>query len=131
MQQLIELFNTAVGHCHEGRVPEAESLCRTLLKRFSNPHPEVQHLLGAVLSRQGQYAEAIEWLGLAVSRRPKQAVYHFDLAGALRAVGYWSEAVSAYRTAVRLRLLMEAAYRAMWHRYLGGLASAPTPPERR
>src|SRR5450755_1978539 len=83
----------------EGRLMEAEALCRQALEAQPNL-PEAAHLLGVIAHQNGKLDEAIEHLRRAVKLAPHVALFHANLGEMLRLSG-------------RPRLAVEEAQRAI------------------
>ena len=64
---------------HQGRLTEAEALCRRALETLPDQH-EAEHLLGVILRQNGKLGEAIGHLRRANSLAPQVALYHANLA---------------------------------------------------
>ena len=91
---LEQMFHSARRHQAAGRLAEAESLYREILK--SEPfHPDVL--------QTGRSAEAIDLLALALAQRPDDANITGDLGGMLQQAGRYDEALAAYRRFLDLR----------------------------
>ena len=83
----------------EGRLMEAEAVCRQILQGQPTS-PEATHLLGVIAHQNGKLAEAIEHLQRTVKLAPQVALYHANLG-------------EMYRLAGRPRLAAEQAQRAL------------------
>jgi tetratricopeptide (TPR) repeat protein len=92
----------------EGRLMEAESLCRQLLAAQPNL-PEALHLLGVIAHQNGKLAEAIEHLRHAVKLAPRAALFHANLGEMLRLSGRPKLAVEQARRAIEIDPAMPAA----------------------
>lgn len=98
LQEALEL---AIRHHQSGRLSEAESLYRSILKTQPN-HPDALHLLGLIAQHAKQHAAAIDLIRRAIAVNPNwpDACYH--LAVALKDAGQLDEAIAAYRRAIEL-----------------------------
>ncbi len=70
----------------EGRLMEAEAVCRQILQAQPNS-PEAAHLLGVIAHQNGTLADAIEHVQRAVKLAPQVALYHANLGEMLRLAG--------------------------------------------
>jgi tetratricopeptide (TPR) repeat protein len=83
----------------EGRLMEAEAVCRQVLQAQPNS-PEAEHLLGVIAHQSGKLGEAIEHVQRAAKLAPQVALFHANLG-------------EMYRLAGRLKLAVEEARRAL------------------
>ncbi|HEX5243846.1 MAG TPA: tetratricopeptide repeat protein [Tepidisphaeraceae bacterium] len=74
-----------------GRVPEAITRCRVLVKREPE-NAEPIHLLGLLLSQTGKIDEAVAWLRKSLSLDPSQERYWQNLVAVLMGAGRIAEA---------------------------------------
>ena len=88
---------TAFALHKAGRCADAARVYHSLLERDPDD-PAVLHLFGVVHHQCGPFARAAELIGRAIAPRP-DAVYHANLAEALRALGRHEEAAASCRTA--------------------------------
>ena len=95
-----ELANAFRIH-RAGNLTMAARVYQTILSRDPD-QVDALHLLGVLRQQQGQFAEAIELCGKAVSLRPSEASFHSNLAEAYRALGQFDQAVVHCRTALML-----------------------------
>jgi len=98
---LEQMFFAAGEHQTAGRLAEAESLYREILKKEPY-HPDVLHLLAVVLSQTNRFDEAIDLLGQALAHRPDDLNLHGDLGSVLLLAGRRAEAVLAFHRAMDL-----------------------------
>jgi len=82
-----------------GRVDEAAVLYRQVLAR-SPDNPDALHLLGLVLRRQGDAAQAVELIARAVELRPDSHAYRNNLGLALQDCGLHEPAAASFRAAL-------------------------------
>jgi len=99
---IAEALDAAVRHHQAGRAAQAEAIYRQILD-VEPDQPDALHLLGVVYSQRGDPATAIDYIGRAIGRRPREAVYLTNLAIAYRALGRLDEAVASLRRAIELR----------------------------
>src|ERR1700748_204456 len=82
----------------EGRLAEAESLCRRVLEVQPNL-PEAVHLLGIVTHQAGKLGAAIEQVERATELAPRNALFRANLAEMYRQAGQLKRAVEEARRA--------------------------------
>jgi tetratricopeptide (TPR) repeat protein len=97
----VDALMLAEKHRSGGRLDEAQALCRRILDAQPN-EPNALHLLGLVALQSGKFADAFEHLRLAVQLAPDVALYHANLAEALRALNRPDEAECAYRRGLEI-----------------------------
>ena len=85
----------------QGRLPEAEALCRSALA-VAPDDPDALHLLGLVLKQVGRLGEAEELLRRSTLLAPTRAEFHANHANLLRSLGRPRDAELAYRTALQV-----------------------------
>jgi len=95
------LAEAAKAH-REGRHPQAQALCRQILKDLPN-HFDALHLLGASEADCGRYEESLAALTRAVSIEPRSAEAQFKLGMALARLGRHSEARPCLEKAIALK----------------------------
>jgi tetratricopeptide (TPR) repeat protein len=95
------LFAEALRESNEGRLKQAEELCRQILA--ANPsHAGTLHLLGIVASQSGRDELAVELVRRAICLNPSVACYHNSLGAFLQKLNQIEDAVSEYRQALCL-----------------------------
>src|ERR1700761_1924862 len=88
-------------HRREGRMGEAEALCRGVLE--AQPHSyEAEHLLGLITYATGRLAKAVEHFRRAAALAPEIAVHHSNLGEVYRLIGRRDEEIEASRRATAL-----------------------------
>ena len=92
----------------EGRLLEAEALCRSVLETRPDL-PDAEHLLGVIAHQAGKLSEAIEHVQRAVKLAPNAALYHANLGELLRLTGRPRLAVEAARRALAIDPAQHAA----------------------
>jgi protein O-GlcNAc transferase len=96
IQQTIEL---AIQHHNQGRLHEAESLYKQVLR--TNPdHPVALHHLGVIARQAGQNDLAVDFITKALSIKPDYADALNNLGVALKDLGRLDEAVASYQRAI-------------------------------
>ena len=85
----------------EGRLMEAEAVCRQILQAQPNL-PEAEHLLGVIAHQNGKLGEAIEHVQRAVKLAPQVALFHANLGEMLRLAGRPRLAVAPARRALEI-----------------------------
>jgi tetratricopeptide (TPR) repeat protein len=93
----------------EGRLVEAEALCRRVLEAQPS-QPEAQHLLGVIAHQNGKLANAIEHVRRAVKLAPRNALFHANLGEMLRLSGRPKLAADEARRAIEIDPAMAAAH---------------------
>jgi tetratricopeptide (TPR) repeat protein len=93
----------------EGRLMEAEALCRRVLEAQPNL-PEAAHLLGVIAHQNGKLGEAIEHVRLAVKLAPQVALFRANLGEMLRLAGRPAFAADEARRAIEIDPAMAAAH---------------------
>ncbi len=86
---------------NEGRLPEAEALCRRVIEAQPNT-PEAEHLLGLIAHQNGKLGEAIEHVQRATELAPQTALFHANLGEMLRLAGRPRLAADAARRALAI-----------------------------
>lgn len=93
----------------EGRLVEAEALCRRALEAKPDL-PEAEHLLGVIAHQNGKLAEAIEHVRRAVKLAPQVALFRANLGEMLRLAGRPKLAAEEARRAIEIDPSMAAAH---------------------
>jgi tetratricopeptide (TPR) repeat protein len=96
------LFSQGIAHHQAGKLSEAQSLYRQVLKLMPR-QADALHMLGVTEFQAKNYAEAVQLISKAKEHKPDNDLIHFNLGNALRAIGQLEEAGKAFNTAVRLR----------------------------
>jgi tetratricopeptide (TPR) repeat protein len=92
----------------EGRLMEAEAVCRQILQVQPNV-PEAEHLLGVIAHQNGKLSEAIDHVRRAAELAPQVALFHANLGEMLRMAGSPKLAAEAARCALEIEPAMPAA----------------------
>ncbi|SMF40754.1 Flp pilus assembly protein TadD, contains TPR repeats [Tistlia consotensis] len=116
-------FPEALALHQAGRLPEAESLYRAILRREPR-RAEAWHLLGVLAGQCGNLPASLELLDQAIELDPRPALYHENRAKALRRLGRTEPAEAAYHAA-----LARAPRQVGLHLGLGTLLLADRRPE--
>ena len=93
----------------EGRLMEAESVCRQILQAQPKT-PEAEHLLGVIAHQNGKLGEAVEHVQRATRLAPHVALFHANLGEMLRLAGRPRLAVESARRALEADPAMAAAW---------------------
>ncbi len=99
--QIAAQLNLAIQHHRAGRLAEAESIYRQIL-RIDPDHAPALHLLGTIASRARNQDAAIDLIGRAIRLKPSAPMY-CDLGSAYRAHGKPEAALECFREALRLQ----------------------------
>ena len=83
----------------EGRLAEAERICRAILTR-RREQADALLLLGLTVHKAGKTKQAVQFLRRAVAANPAAAEFHNNLGAILEANGELSEATACYRRAL-------------------------------
>lgn len=100
--KIAELHSAAIAHYQAGRLPDAESACREILK-LTPMHGEALHLYGIITGQSGKFSEAIESLQKALLIKPKDAEILSNLGKALRRMRRLAEAIECLEHALRIK----------------------------
>ena len=95
-------FARAESLAREGRIAEAETLFRALLRIMPN-HPAILGNLVATVKARGDLTEAENLLRQAIATAPGEPAFHNNLGNLLRAKGKLAEAETSYRQALALK----------------------------
>jgi tetratricopeptide (TPR) repeat protein len=98
---LADALALAEHHRSQGRLAEAEALCRQIIEASPSLH-EALHLLGVIAHQGGRLDEAIKSIERAVKVAPDVALYHANLGEMLRLAGSPKLAVKEARRALAL-----------------------------
>jgi tetratricopeptide (TPR) repeat protein len=92
----------------EGRLAEADAVCRRVLEAHPNT-AEAVHMLGVIAHQNGKLTEAIKHVQRATELAPRVALFHANLGEMLRLAGRPRLAVEAARRALAVEPNMPAA----------------------
>lgn len=95
------LFNEGLAHHQAGRLDDASSLYKQILKIIPNQANAI-HMLGLTEFQRNNYSEAVSLITKAKDISPNSYLIHFNLGNALRASGKIEEASNAYQHAVSI-----------------------------
>ncbi|QXX76727.1 tetratricopeptide repeat protein [Methylovirgula sp. HY1] len=93
----------------EGRLMEAEALCRRVLETQPNL-PEAAHLLGVIAHQAGKLSEAIAHVKRATKLAPQNALFHANLGEMYRQAGRHKLAIETGRRAAAIDPTMAVAW---------------------
>jgi sulfotransferase family protein/tetratricopeptide repeat protein len=99
---LTEAIAVAEQHSQACRLPEAEALCREILRSQPECAPAL-HLLGIVTFQAGDLPRAIDLVRRAIAANGTTAIYHSNLGEMCRQTGHFAEARAAFETAIVLK----------------------------
>lgn len=94
-----QAFSRAQAAQQDGRLGEAEELCRKLLE-IAPDHPDVLHLLGVLRGQQGRDGEALDLIGRAIDAMPGIAAFHCNLGNVLMQRKRWPDAAASFGRAL-------------------------------
>ncbi len=100
--QTEQLLTQAFAHHQAGRLPEAESLYREILRQDPRD-ANALHLLGVAAQQDGRNEEAVRLIRQAIALFPHGPAFHNNLGNALKATGDLEEARLAYLQALHLQ----------------------------
>jgi tetratricopeptide (TPR) repeat protein len=98
---LAEALALAERHRAQGRLTEAEALCRQVLQADPNV-AEAEHLLGVIAHQNGRLSEGIAHLERATELAPQVALFHANLGEMHRLSGSPKLAVKEAKRALAL-----------------------------
>ena len=96
------LLQTAVSFLQQGRLADAETVCRQILQVRPNDF-DALHLLGMLTARMGRPEPALELLQRAVEQRTNVPTAYNNLGNVLRMLKRPHEALQQYSRAIELR----------------------------
>jgi predicted O-linked N-acetylglucosamine transferase (SPINDLY family)/glycosyltransferase involved in cell wall biosynthesis len=96
------LLQKATAHHQAGQLPQAEALCRQILKH-SPLHPGALHLLGGIAFQAGHYAKALRLFDRAIQVNPDDAGAFFNRGNALYVLRQYHAAVESYDKTILLK----------------------------
>ncbi len=97
-----DLFQMAMQAFVDGRIKEADRLCKAILKTQPKAHPAL-HLLALTEKRRGKHKLAIKTFNKALRLAPATEMYWNNLGETYREIGKTSDAIECYRKAINLR----------------------------
>jgi tetratricopeptide (TPR) repeat protein len=96
---LDQLLQEAIAHHQSGRLAQAESLYREILRRDPR-HVDALHLLGVIAYQVGRLDNAAELIRQAINLRPDFPDAYSNLGNIFKDKGQIDHAISAYRMAI-------------------------------
>ena len=87
--------------CEQGRLDEAETICRGELQDMPG-NAEALHLLGLIALQRGDADQAVRLISQAVAAAPQEAKYHINLSAVLSQAGRNEDAMATARRVVAL-----------------------------
>ncbi len=88
------VLSLAAQHHQAGRLPQAQSLYREVLKADAD-NPDALHLLGVLTDQIGEHDKALVLIERAVRQSPQNPQFHASLAAVLHALGRVDQAIAA------------------------------------
>ncbi len=101
-ERVVASLNMAMNHFREGRLDEAEAICKEILQR----HPgqsDTCHVLGLISLQKNDYATGMELVTEAIQNDPTIADYYNTLGMAHRQQGRLANALELFQVALQLR----------------------------
>jgi protein O-GlcNAc transferase len=95
-------FQQAVTYYRQGRLDDAEALCRSTLKGRT-AHPAVLRMLGIIQLRKGRPAAAVEWFDRFLKLEPDTPDVWGNRGFALQDLHRLDEALASYDRALKLK----------------------------
>lgn len=95
-------LDAAIQHYRQGRLAEAETVCRQILRLRAN-HALALNMLGLVLMGKGQTDEAAACLRGALQTNPYLPEAHYNLGNLLLGRGEAAEAAASFHWALKIR----------------------------
>jgi tetratricopeptide (TPR) repeat protein len=95
------LFEQAMALFRAGRPAESEKIARDILQ-LAPEHSQALHLLGVVLSQQGNHNEALHLIDAALNIDRHSAAFHNSRGNVLVALHRFGEALASFETAIVL-----------------------------
>lgn len=92
-----------------GNLQNAAAIYRDMIRRWP-AHPDALYLLGLVVQKNGDHAEAIRLFSAATAVNPKFARAHLQLGFSLNATGQTKAAAAAFRTAAAAEPILAEAH---------------------
>src|SRR6266568_2610498 len=99
---LAEAIAVAEQHSQAGRLPEAEALCRDILRTQPDCAPAL-HLLGIVTYQAGNLPSAIDLVRRAIAADASKPIYHSNLGELCRQTGDFAGARAAIEASIALK----------------------------
>lgn len=115
--EALRLNNEAVGYYQRSELGTAESLLRAAIA-LDPKYADAYSNLGAVLSAQQNYTDALSSIQRAIVLLPTNPLYHHALAANYESQGKYEAAVLAYRQAIALDPGFVRAYNNLGFTYL-------------
>lgn len=97
-----ERLQRAVNCLRQGRLREAEALCRDLLQA-DRRHVDALHVLGLICLQSGDSHKAVALIRQSLQINPRQPVVHLNLGNALLSIGDARAALASCEAALGLR----------------------------
>ena len=98
-----ELVNKLVNLYQSGQTSKAERLCRKLLKSYPKSLLVI-NVLGAALTSQGKFKNALQTYNKVIQLKPDYAEAYFNRGVVFQELGKLQKAVDSYNQAIKLKL---------------------------
>jgi tetratricopeptide (TPR) repeat protein len=101
-QELQRNFQQAVAYFQAGRLDEADTFCRKILKQAPGL-PDVLHFRGLIACRSGDPRRGAKLIREAVAANPDSPDYRVNLGNAYREMGRADDAIKQYKAALKIK----------------------------
>jgi tetratricopeptide (TPR) repeat protein len=95
-------FQQAVSYFQNGRLEEADAICRKVLKQVPGL-PDMLHFRGLIACRSGDPRKGAKLIREAVTASPGNAEYRVNLGNACRELGRADEAIKHFKAALKIQ----------------------------
>ncbi|WP_221763717.1 tetratricopeptide repeat protein [Methyloradius palustris] len=101
-KSLENLFDQSLQLFHAGRMLEARSGYRKILKKIPN-HADALHFVGLTYIRTQNYQEGLASIKRAILIKPDHAEAHYNLGNVYSELGHSDEAITEYQQAISIK----------------------------
>ena len=96
-----EALNLALQHHQEGRLKEAGSIYKDILKAHPR-NSDALHFLGLMEGQLGRHESSVMLINKAIQIDPSRAEFHRNLGVTFKAMGKFEDAIESYRRAIAI-----------------------------
>ncbi len=100
-QELQRSFQQAAAYFQAGRLSDADTICRKILKRAPGL-PDLLHFRGIIACRSGDPRKGAKLIREAVAASPESAEYRVNLGNAYREMGRADDAIKQYKAVLKI-----------------------------